>query len=161
MDRLLIVLEFSPDRFQLRRDLPVVQLFTRLRIFFQQVGPDHGAGKIPGNQAPDFTGFDDIGPDPLKHLGRRSKVRWNDITAGKTVLHDLDESNIRRKYGTDAGPVYSGNEKHLVGDLLKGVEKLRRKHVAFARRQRDQHTVCATKFLFVLQEGLHVLVIER
>ena len=163
----LVVLVLLADGFELVGYLLVVQLAVT-RILGDQLGPDHGAGEVLCHQSADDAGLVDVRADGLEILGdgleaRRvgREGRRNHVAAGKTVLDDFHESHVRGEDRTHAGIVHLVNADDVVGDLLHGLHEWQREHVAVARHDRDQYAVGATEFVLVLQEGLHVLMVER
>ena len=151
----------AADALKLVCNLDVVEPLAAVRMELLKLGGDDGAGEVVRHQATDDAGLDDVLPHPGKAGLGRLEVRRKDVAGGDAVLHHLDVAHVRRQDGEDLSPVDTGKEEHLVGHLAQRGEETGREHVAVPRHDRDQHPIRAAELLAVLEEGLHVLVLDR
>ena len=148
------------DRLQPPRDLLVVEARAADRVHLQQLRAHQRAAEVVRHQAPDTAGLEHVAPHPFQVRGRAAKIGGDDVAAGESLLDDLDEARVRREQRGDGGAVHPGDEEHLVGDLLQGLEEGGVEYVPIALHQRHQHAVRAAEGLLVAREHLHVFVFE-
>ena len=151
----------AADAIELARDLDVVEPLAGVRMKLLQLGGDDRSSEIVRHQAADDAGLDDVLAHPRKAGLGRLEVRRHHVAGADAVLHHLDEAHVRSDDGEDLGPVDTGQEEHRVGHLAQRGEELRGEHVAAARHQRDHHAVRAAELVAMLEEGPHVLVLDR
>ncbi len=166
MDGVVLVLVLLADVLELGRDRLVVE--TLARVFRNQIGPDHRAGEITRHQLADDAGLDDVAADGGEILGRRRptlqvgrELRRDDIAPGEAVLDHFDEADVRGEDRAHARIVGFVDGDDVRRDLLHELEEFLVEHVAVLGHDGHQDAVRTAEVLLVLQEGLHVLVIER
>ena len=89
------------------------------------------------------------------------EVRRQHVAGGDPVLHHLDEAHVGGEERVHLGPIDPRQEEHRVGHLPERGEEPGCEHVAVARHHRDEHPVGAAELVAILEEGPHVLVLDR
>ena len=153
-------LRLAADLLELARHLDVVEPLTGIGMELLQPAAHDGAGEIVGHQAADDAGLDGVLAHPGQARLGGPEVRRQHVAGNDAVLHHLDVAHVGSEDGEDLGPVDPGQEEHRVRYLLQHGEELGGEHVALRCRERDHHPVRVAERLPVLEEGLHVLVLE-
>ena len=153
--------DFAADALQLVRDLDVVEPFAGVGVKLLQPGGNDRAGEVVRYQPPDETGLDDVLPQPGEAGLGRPEIRREHVAGGDAVLDHLDEPHVGGEDRIDLGPVDPRQEERRVGRLAQRGEEPGREHVALAGHHRDQHAVRPAELVAVLEEGLHVFVLDR
>ena len=154
--------ELAPDVFlEAPRDFEVIEFFLGVRIEFQECRADERAGEIVGDQPAHEAGLENVLADFLEDFRFRLEIGRDDRAALNAVFHDLQVAGIGREQRRHPRPVHAGDEEYGVGGLLQRLEELRIEHVAVFGDQRHEDPVSAPELVEVLDEGLHVLVLQR
>ena len=155
------VLEFVAEaRLQLACDLKVVELLTRLRVDLDELGGHHGGCEIVRHESPHDPCLEDVLPDDDQPLGGGLKLSGDHVAAGKSSLHDLGKADVGRIEGLHGALVHARQEEDRIRDFLEDLEEFRREDVPLLHPGRDQEAVGPSELLTILEEGLHVRMLE-
>ena len=89
-----------------------------------------------------------------------SKSTGSTLPGHDAVLDHLDEADVRREDRVHLRPIHARQKEHCVGHLTQRGEEPGREHVVIAGHHRDQHAIRAAELLAILEEGLHVFVLD-
>ena len=157
----VFVLELVPDLcLELACDLEVVEFLAGPRVDLHQLGRHHGRREIVRHESSHDPCLEDILADEDQPLRGRPELRRDHVAAGEASLDDLGEANVGREDGLDGAPVHARQEEDLVGDVLDHLEELGREDVPLLVAGGDQEAIGTTELLSVLQERLHVRMLE-
>ena len=159
--RYLIALGTGANAFKLPGHFLEVEAATGLGIFLLQRGHHHGGRTVEGNDPAAPVRLADVFPYLGQLFRRAGKVRGHDVATAKAVFDDFGEANVRGKQRSYRAALDALDVEHVFGDLVQGVHERLGVDVAMLRLEGDQNLVGAAKAVLVLQEGLHVLVLER
>ena len=152
----------STDPFELVRDFYVVEALAGVRVKLLQLGADDShRWKSFATRRPTIPALMMFSRTRAKPASLGSK------STGKTSPAAMPSSttSMKRHVGSedreDLGPIHAGQEEGRVGHFPQAREELGGEHVSVPRHQRDDHPIRAAELVAVLEEGLHVLVLER
>ena len=158
----VLVLELAANRFQLPRHLPQVETLARLGIVLLQGCDHHGGTLVVRHDAADPVRLEQVLAHAGELLRAAVEVGRDDVAAAETVLDHFVVADVGREERGHRAALDALDEEHLLRDLAERLHEFLVEDVAAAAVvDRDQHAIGAAEVRLELQEGLHVLVVER
>ena len=129
--------------------------------FSMSVATTIADGVVVRHEPADPVGLEQVLAHLFQLLRRAREVGRDDVAAAEAVLDDLVVPHVRGEQRRDRAALDALDVEDFLGDLAQVLHELLVVDVALLVLQRHQHLVGAAEVRPVLQERLHVRVLER
>ena len=158
----LVAGELCANRLEFAGDTGVIEMLTGFWIDLEQVGLDQRGLQVVRNQAAHHAGLGDVAADLVEAGFVGFETGRNDDVAVEAFFGHLDVAHVRGEDRAHASAVDARGEEDLIIHLAQDGQEFGVVDVAFAfPLHADEDSVGAGEGPRVLQEGGHVLVLER